>query len=365
VLVCGECSAHNADGESFCGSCGAYLGWQAELESHGNKSSTIEPHRGAQTAPQTVMLPEVPVGDVVTGQRRVPAGAAPTEPVSTIDGEPAPVQPGELIEGAPSRPRRNDGISPDAGPLVCATCGTRNKADQNFCRRCAVSLAPAAPYVEAAPRQSWWQRLFGRPGQKVLPAGTRPLWKTRRFPIRFVVFLAVLGLAGGVASANRDAIGGAPLRILDEIRNDHKKPLSTVASGEIDEHEAKFATDGRVDNFWAAQLKSGKNANFLEAKFREDIRLVYVFITAQPSKHIPKAGEQAPSKILISVHHKGAKAGLYQEIFPEIKLPNDPKRYGFYVGADNVESVRLTILEPTSTTSTKAVFIADVQFTGW
>ncbi|APX04063.1 hypothetical protein BWQ92_22100 [Arthrobacter sp. QXT-31] len=118
-----------------------------------------------------------------------------------------------------------------------------------------------------------------------------------------------------------------------------------------------------MDTYWAAQLKRGKNANFLEAKFREDIRLVYVFITGQPSTYVPPAGEQQPSKILISVHHKGAKAGLYQEIYPAIELPNNGKRHGFYVGADHVETVRLTILEPTSTTA-KAVFIAGLQFTG-
>ncbi|MFP3460946.1 hypothetical protein R5O87_08875 [Arthrobacter globiformis] len=179
-----------------------------------------------------------------------------------------------------------------------------------------------------------------------------------------MAFLAVLGLAGGVASANRDAIGGAPLRILDEILNDHKDPV-LVASGRMDGREERLAGDGRVDTSWATTLKDAENANFLEAKFSTDIRLVYVFITGWPSKSVLRQGEKPPSKVLISVHHKGAKDTSYQNILPEIELPNDGKRHGFYVGADHVESVRLTVLDPKRTTSTKTVTITEIQFTGW
>lgn len=400
MLICGECSAHNADGESFCASCGAYLGWQAQREDGGKKPSNAGPPSGPQTSAPTVMLPQLPVpsggakndwprepaggrrraagsgvpeaggddrsihGNVAAGQRAAPAVAAATEPMPTIDEEPAPVQPGELIGSALPKSRAYDRISPDSGPLVCTTCGTGNKADRNFCRRCAAGLRASEPEVEAEPRLSWWTRLFARPGQKALPAGTRPLSKSRRFPVRFVALLAVLGLAGGVASANRDAISGAPQRILDEIFNRDQGRPTTVASGKInDQRGPELATDRFVDTSWAVPLKKGKDANFLEAKFEKEIRLVYVFITGQPSTYEPASGEKQPSKILIAVHHKGAATGLYQPIYPEIEFPTDTRRHGFYVGADNVESVRLTIVQPTTATA-KSVSIAGVQFTG-
>ncbi|WP_395403636.1 hypothetical protein [Arthrobacter sp. UC242_113] len=274
------------------------------------------------------------------------------------------MQPGELIGNAPPKRRRFEGTSPDAGPLICASCGTGNMADRNFCRRCAASLRAPEPEVEPDQRLSWWVRLFGRSGQKALPAGTRPLWKSRRFPVRFVAILAVVGLAGGVAGANKDAINGAPQRILDEFFNHDLDPLTTVASGKInDDRRPELATDRFVDTSWAVPLEKGKDANFLEAKFEKDIRLVYVFITGQPSKYAPPPGEKQPSKILLSVHHRGAEAGLYQEIYPEIDVPADMHRHGYYVGADNVESVRLTIVQPTTGTA-KYVSIAGVQFTG-
>jgi hypothetical protein len=400
VLICGECSAHNADDESFCDSCGAFLGWQAQGEEGGKKPSTAGSPRGPRTFPQTVTLPQIPVpsggagndhreppigrsraadsdsssvggaertahGQVASGQRTAPTGAGTTVPVPMTDDEPAPVRPGGRIVGAPRERRRYDGVSPDAGPLVCATCGTGNKEDRNFCRRCAASLRAPEPEVHTDQRLSRWARLFGRPSQKALPAGTRPLWKSRRFPARLVAFLAVLGLAGGVASANRDAISSAPQRILDEIINDHKEPAATEASATTDGRKATLATDGRHDTFWATNLISGERNNFLEVKFPREIRLVYVFITGQPSKPIPASGERQPSKVLISVHHKGAKDRFHQEIYPEIELPNDGKRHGFYVGADSVESVRLTIVEPKySATKTIMVSLAEVQFTG-
>jgi hypothetical protein len=401
VLICGECSAHNADGESFCGSCGAFLGWQAQGEDGGKKLSTAVPPREPQASPQTVTLPQIPVptggvkkdhpqepasgrrrtagsgppevgrtdrtaghGHVASGQRTAPAGAATTEPVPTIDEEPAPVRPGELISSAPPKRRRYEATSPDAGPLVCPTCGTGNNAGGNFCRRCAASLRAPEPEAEPEPRLSWWTRLFGRTGHKALPAGTRPLSKSRHFPVRFVAFLAVLGVAGGVASANSDAISGAPPRILDEILNRHQKAVAE-ASAFTDGRKAELATDGRIDTFWATNLKSGERDNFLEAKFPGDIRLVYVFITGQPSKPVPPSGEKQPSKVLISVHHKGAKDGFYQDLFPVVDLPNDGRRHGFYVGADSVESVRLTIVEPKRTAAnTVTVSLAEVQFTG-
>jgi hypothetical protein len=161
-----------------------------------------------------------------------------------------------------------------------------------------------------------------------------------------------------VASANRDAISGAPQRILDEILYKSKE-VAVVASDHIEGRNPELATDEFVNTSWASALKKGADANFLEATFQGSPRLVYVFITAPSSEPAPR---EQRLRVLISVHHKGAKDGLYQN-FPVVDVPIDKQRHGYYVGTDSVEKVRLTIVEPTSATA-KRVSIAGVQFTG-
>lgn len=408
MLICGDCSARNDDGESFCTNCGAYLEWQRPPAGAVDRPRAATSGPGPKTPPgprpDTAELPQITVPPVPTAgesterRQRTPRGrrsAAGTgnpgqsgtvlagsppggaggggqesmrdpvgdrnkgDTVAVIDVEPAAVKPGQRITSAPRVLPTDSEASTAAGELVCATCGTGNQADRSFCRRCAASLLvdPGTDFSEV-PRLSWWRRLFRRPEGRALPAGTRPRWKSRRFPTRSAALVAVLGLLGGGAYANRDSIGGAPQRVLDELFDGPVRDLKMTASDSTKDPD--LANDGFSDTSWAGKLKDGEHSNFLEATFAGPTRLVYVFITGLKSEPLASREEQRPSKVLISVHHKGAKEGTYQN-FPQVDVPVDTQRHGYYVGADNVEAVRLTIVEPTSATA-KSVSIAGVQF---
>jgi hypothetical protein len=166
-------------------------------------------------------------------------------------------------------------------------------------------------------------------------------------------------LLGGAAYGNSESIAGAPQRVLDEFLDGSVDRTTMTASAFIKDGDPKLANDGFSNTSWATELKDGVHANFLEARFAEPIRLVYVFITKLSSEPRSPA-ELRPSKVLISVRYEGAKEGMYQNV-AEVEVADDEKRHGFYVGADNVKAVRLTVMEPNSQAA-KSVSIAGVQF---
>ena len=396
MLICGECGARNDDGESFCSACEAYLGWQRPAAAEG-KASPPGPRTVArpEPPPETVVLPQIPApqkaksshsprlqspagkraaeggtrltkgaevaGKVGTsaGHRTVPDSAAGTKPLDFPDGEPIPVKPGERVTRAPQLDRERGRPHPDAGPLLCATCGTGNQRDRSFCRRCAASLVPDT-LAQPTPRLPWWKRMMRSPEQRALPAGSRPKSKSRRFPTKSAASLAVLGLLGGAASANSDSIGRAPERVADEFLQREVSPTGVTGSDPInDGYRASFAIDRHSNTSWATNLKGDEPAH-LEATFPGSIRLVYVFITGLASEPTSSGAEQRPAKVLISVSREGAN-GAFQD-FREVEVPQDTSRHGYFVGVDNVTAVKLTITAPRSIEA-KTVSIAGVQFT--
>ena len=207
VLICGDCSARNDDGENFCTNCGAYLEWQRPPAGAVDRPQAATSGPGPKAPPDTAELPQITVPPVRTageprpgtphGRRSAAAGnenpgrsgtvraggaggarqgtgpesdgdvRAKSDPVAVIDIEPAAVKPGQRISSAPRVIPADREASTAAGELICATCGTGNQTDRSFCRRCAASLAvePVAE-VSVAPRLSWWRRLFRQPRGK-------------------------------------------------------------------------------------------------------------------------------------------------------------------------------------------------------
>lgn len=396
MLICGECGARNDDGESFCGACEAYLGWQQPAATEG-KASPPDPQTVArpEPSPETAVLPQIPVPQktkpahsprrqTATGKRAadggtpvnegaeqagktgaraehrtVPVSLAGTNPLGFPDGEPIPVKPGERVTRAPQPDRERGRPHSEDGSLICATCGTGNQPDRSFCRRCAASFTTDAS-VQTRSRLPWWKQVLGSPEQMVLPAGSRPKSKSRRFPTKSAASVAVLGLLGGAASANSDSIGRPPQRIMDEIFQKEVLPTATTASTP-NGRGADFATDTDINTSWVTDLKAGERANYWEARFKESIDLVYVFITGGPTGQPPSTQVQRPSEVVISVRREGDKDGSFRDI-AEVTPADDGKRHGFYMGVDNVTAVRLTITAPRNT-EVKSVSIAGVQFT--
>ena len=394
--ICGECGARTDDGESFCSACEAYLGWQRPAAAQGKASPPV-PRTVArpEPSPETVVLPQIPAPQKAkpshsprpqnpagkraadggtrvnegaersretgasAGHRTVPDNAAGTKPLGFPDGEPIPVKPGERVTRAPQLDRERGRPHPEAGSLVCATCGTGNRPDRSFCRRCAASLA-ADISVRTTSKLPWWKQVLGSPEQMVLPAGSRPKWKSRRFPTKSAASLAVLGLLGGAASANSDSIGRGPERVMDEFLQREVSPSEITGPKDAKGPDVRPATDAFINTFWTANLTAGKSPP-LEATFGEPLRLVYVFITGLSSEPQPEGAEQrGRSKVLISVRRAGAESRF--EDISEVEVADDSRRHGFYVGVENVAAVRLTVVKPNSTAA-NTVSIAGVQFT--
>jgi hypothetical protein len=267
VLICGDCSTPNNDGESFCGNCGAYLVWQRERDDAGNKgpADVAKSRTDPGTVKETVLMPKLPpppdraprrahdAGDktgtvlrtppsgartttgtqepfptIITAQKRadsVSAGGKHTEETNAGLGEVKPGRPANPVPDSP--PPQRDEIAPAPGELVCGRCGAGNKPERSYCRRCATSLKEAA----IAPAPPWWRRLITRPARKPPPAGTRPKRKRKRFPFRLVAFLAVVGLAVGAAFFFRTEIADVVNWIQNNLATLMQHAQSITASG--------------------------------------------------------------------------------------------------------------------------------------
>jgi hypothetical protein len=265
VLICGDCSTPNNDGESFCSNCGAYLVWQRERDDAGNKgpANVAKPRTDPGQVKETVLMPKLPpppdraprhphdVGDNFRPVLRTPRGTRTTtgtqEPFPTTitaqkrtdsvsaggnhpeeaDGTLGEVKPGRPASPVPDgAPPRRDVIAPAPGELVCGRCGAGNKPERSFCRRCAASLKEAA----VVPTPPWWRRLLSRPARKPPPAGTRPKRKRRRFPLRLMAFLAVVGLAVGSAYFFRTEIADVVNWLQDNLATLNQRAQSITGA---------------------------------------------------------------------------------------------------------------------------------------
>ncbi|MFJ5696180.1 hypothetical protein ACIP9X_20415 [Arthrobacter sp. NPDC093125] len=146
---------------------------------------------------------------------------------------------------------------------------------------------------------------------------------------------------------------------MDEILQAEVRPSRATAPFSIGGKGAESAIDTHSNTSWMVNLDGGKPPH-LEATFPGPNRLVYVFITGMASQPVTSGAEQRPAKVLISVRREGTE-GAFQN-FPEVEVPQDPDRHGYYIGADNVTAVKLTILAPSSSEA-KTVSMAGVQFT--
>jgi ribosomal protein L40E len=371
LITCGECGERNDDGEKFCGSCGAFLGWQAAPQT-ADAHPPVASGGGSPRVPITEELPLVPVPVTPrNGAGNAPPGPAKrqgkADSISTVagggpsieEGEPVAVKPEERRVRAPVEPRDAEVSPPAAGDLICATCGTGNPADRHFCRRCAASLSISTAAV--TPSSPWWRRYFGHTNQKALPAGTRPKWKTRHFPAKAVAGLTVAGLLGGGAYAGRDVPAAAVQRVRDEFSDIEipRDQIKLLASSNLQGRDADFAKDGTTVRSWAAKLE--KPEPYLQAEFDRSFRLVYVFITGGLVEPPQGQNDRMALKVRISVTEKPDEPEpSYREV-AQVEVGNGTGRQGFYVGAEGVKAVRITVLDPPSSQG-YVVTVAEVQF---
>jgi ribosomal protein L40E len=200
-VICLKCGTHNPPGEDFCKNCGAYLPFEGIPG--GDTAPTEEEEREALPI-AAVEQPETPpaVGDDASDAGGT--AGVPPRPEPPAGDRPAGAAPGagpalrKPAAAAAPRPRPASPqlpAEPAAAPddVICASCGTRNRPDRRFCRRCANPLWASSP-------------LAGAPMQPA--AGTRPKTWNTRFPFTAVVVLLVLLGLLVVAWLNRDVVIG-------------------------------------------------------------------------------------------------------------------------------------------------------------
>jgi hypothetical protein len=132
-----------------------------------------------------------------------------------------------------------------------------------------------------------------------------------------------------------------------------------TASSSAPARDPKLAIDRNTGNSWSAAVSGNTSDQFLEARFEKPFRLSYVFISGGASD-APEAfaRERWPIRMeIVAIRSDG------ETTTGPIELKDVASEQGYYVGADQVTSVRLRILESKGPDD-KAVAVAEVQFLG-
>lgn len=410
VLVCGQCGTRNGESESFCSNCGAYLAWDGQrigpdpreappepelppvmpgfvqrvkwavgLDDGGTGAppaapSQVPPMQPPPPTPAPAQGPGTPIG--AEPLPPVPHARPPAVPPPAVPARDAPppaaadlpaVRPAERAPKPAARPQQPMGTGPQPGELVCGQCGAGNKAERKYCRLCAAELADAP----VARRKRWWQRGGAAPpgtdsGRRA--SGTRPAAGVRpraggngRFPARWLAWLLVLTVAGGGAYLGRDALWGAFNVVQDRlVANEPVHPSSVTASSFLPGREPGFAADGTVDRSWSPAAAGDGVGEVLKAEFPAPFRLVYVQIrggAAEQDELFLAEGRPASMRVTIT-----GNGGLASSM--DIALADKAGNQQFYIGADNVRDVTLTVQSSKGSGPDKHVAIAEVEFRG-
>ncbi|HLY13737.1 MAG TPA: zinc-ribbon domain-containing protein [Candidatus Limnocylindrales bacterium] len=151
-VICSKCGQENDAGETFCGSCGAFLEWSGEQVAAGPDAAPAQPVP-AVPAPAPPGSPSDPQ----------PAGA---QPVAAEPAAVAPVRTGPILRSAPPGPLDRPATAPVTpsiaapGPaaaeptVACPACGRANPASRNFCHSCGARLRPRPAEPMAHRRRS-------------------------------------------------------------------------------------------------------------------------------------------------------------------------------------------------------------------
>ncbi|WP_421106508.1 NADase-type glycan-binding domain-containing protein [Streptomyces sp. NEAU-S77] len=338
---------------------------------YGNASPGFGPP--GSTAPTTPAGDADPTRPVPRATTPAPAGGTGTpDPESTTDrarallvpvadpqGEPerppsvAPVLPGRP---APARPEVRAPVAPENhGGVACPWCHTANRPDRHFCARCAM---PMAEGPENPARLPWWRRLFDYRNREQPWAGDRPRLRYQIGRIlRWVVLAAVLALVGWALFQTPQAVSA--------VRDHFAKraplnPDSFKASRSYPQHGPDKAFDVVSNSWWGPGVTQSAKGEWLEARFRDPVRLLDIGITPGMSGRGQTLTKSAlPHRIEARITTDDGKTTVR-----ELNLDQGAgfQRRPFRV--QNVTAVRFTIQSAYGADNKKQVAIAEIEFFG-
>jgi hypothetical protein len=263
-----------------------------------------------------------------------------------LPGRPIPARP--QVQGF--KEQHDDGGAP------CPWCGTGNRPDRHFCRRCALPMAgrPEDP----AQRPPWWRRLLGLGGRRVPWAGERPrLRRGLGRVLNWVVGAAVLALLV-TAALN---IGTAVQSVRDHFaKRAPISPDSYSASHSYAGHGPGLAFDKLNNTWWGpGQTQSGAG-EWIEAGFTQPTNLLDVVITSGESTHPSDLSKSALPHLIEAVITTAN--GKTQSRFLTLDEASGGQVRAFRVS--NVTAIRFILRSAYGASSDKQVAIAEIEFFG-
>jgi hypothetical protein len=365
--TCAECGTPPSPGQSFCDGCGAVLSWTPgpgygpeAADSRTTDSDDTPVHSAAVVDPATA--PAVATTEALPADAWEPSAAERARAllIPVADPEPgaaapsvAPVLPGRPISARPQvRGPQEQG---DEDGARCPWCGTGNRPDRHFCRRCAMSMAgrPADPA-----RLPWWRRLPGLGGRRVPWAGERPrLRQGLGRVLSWVAGAVVLALL--VTAAFQ--IGPAVQSVRDHFtKRAPISPDSYRASRSFAGHGPGLAFDKYNNTWWGPGLNQSDAGEWVEADFSQPADLLDVVITSGESTLPSDLSKSALPHTVEAV--VTTADGRTQSRLLTLDEAGGGQTRAFRV--DDVTSVRFILRSAYGASAAKQVAIAEIEFFG-
>jgi ribosomal protein L40E len=351
-MICPRCGHENPDDAEFCEQCPEYLWRDRDGDGAQARQSVAVVNEPAETA----------------------ADAAPAEAAqgsaSAADERLTAVPPGHEFEPPPP-PVRRPVVAPEPGELICDQCGTGNRAEANFCRRCGASLAQA----RVAARPPWWRRLLdGRRRTYVAGErrrGSRAVAKTGMQKARRGVFevsraLGLLALVGivSVAAVRGDAVNRAreeahDLRVILFPHYEPVVPASATATSHLPGHGPLNAFDGNLATSWAEGVPGDGRGQKLVAHFGREVDIARVGITLGDSnKPTQFANLLVPHRLRLRLFDRRGTLVAGKVLF----LNQKPDFQRFSIDASNATRAVITILQDFPSRGRHATSITEVEY---
>ncbi|KOT36297.1 hypothetical protein ADK41_23125, partial [Streptomyces caelestis] len=273
-----------------------------------------------------------------------PRPPAPSTPTASPSGsDPDPVRP--VLPAKPVAPRpvvRSVVGEGDVVGRACPACGTANRPERRFCRRCAAELRPA----EKPAPPPWWRTVW--PFRRRRRAGSGSVF---RFSVILAVVLALCAAGFLLLPAGRALIEDARDKLGEATP---VTPVDVEASGAVPGHPATDTTDGLNNRYWGAP---GPGAS-VTYTFREPFRLVDLIITNGASRSPEEYARQARA-LRVDMEVTAEDGTKHRK---EIALGDKPGPQTIPTGISDAKTVRLVLRSPAGLAPGRHLALAEVEF---